>query len=380
MRVPTIGDKYCCFSSDHDIITTDGWIPIDEVSLNHKVACLIDGHKLEYHNPIDVQKYNYNGNMYVVNSNQVKIKVTPNHRMYVSCRNKKNYYITEAENVYHKRRCYMKDVDNYSPTLTSLPIELKGDNEKITHFVLPQTDEYSEIQLPIDDWLMFLGIWYAEGCCCNNWIVNIAANKQRVKTALIECCSKLGFQITKHHGNRDNYDELNQWTINMKQLAIYMRTLSSGSINKTLPKWVWYLNREQCRILINGMMLGDGHIMKNGTQRYDTSSRLLADDFQRLCLHAGYSANINIKYKAGHTSICKKDGRIGEIFKSTTDAYRLTIIKSQNRPLVNKNIKTTGYDGHDKYEQFNGNVYCCSVPNDGVIYVRRNGYPVWCGN
>ena len=44
------------------------------------------------------------------------------------------------------------------------------------------------------------------------------------------------------------------------------------------------------------MELGDGHVMKNGTIRYDTSSILLANDYQQLCLHAGYSANLYLKY------------------------------------------------------------------------------------
>jgi replicative DNA helicase Mcm len=28
---------------------------------------------------------------------------------------------------------------------------------------------------------------------------------------------------------------------------------------------------------------------------------------------------------------------------------------------------------------YTGKVYCCSVPS-GILYVRRNGIPVWCGN
>jgi replicative DNA helicase Mcm len=55
----------------------------------------------------------------------------------------------------------------------------------------------------------------------------------------------------------------------------------------------------------------------------------------------------------------------------------MTVIKTQNNPLVNKD-KTKNI--WDKYEQFTGKVYCCEVPGEGVIYVRRNGVPVWCGN
>ena len=128
------------------------------------------------------------------------------------------------------------------------------------------------------------------------------------------------------------------------------------------------------------MMLGDGHTMANGTRRYDTSSSRLANDFQRLCLHAGYSTNISIKYLAGHESIVKKEGREGEIIKSTVDAYRLTIIESQNTPKVNKNITKTGENRHDSWQEYDGKVYCCRVEGPGAIYVRRNSVPIWSGN
>ena len=128
------------------------------------------------------------------------------------------------------------------------------------------------------------------------------------------------------------------------------------------------------------MMLGDGHTMANGTRRYDTSSKQLADDFQRLCLHAGWSTNISVKYGAGHTTTIQAPGREGETITSTADAYRMTIIETQNTPLVNKNRTLDGTNGQDAYVKYNGKVYCCRVDGLGAVYVRRNGVPVWCGN
>jgi hypothetical protein len=119
--------------------------------------------------------------------------------------------------------------------------------------------------------------------------------------------------------------------------------------------------------------------MKNGTRRYDTSSIQLADDFQRLCLHAGWSANKVLKYSAGHQATKAN----GYVITSNFDAYRLTIITHQNQPLVNKNMVKGKEDvtSGDTREYYNGKVYCCTVPNgEGIIYVRHKGYPVWCGN
>jgi hypothetical protein len=84
-----------------------------------------------------------------------------------------------------------------------------------------------------------------------------------------------------------------------------------------------------------------------------------------------------IKHKAGHESSQIN----GKIIKSTVDAYRLTIIESQNTPLVNKNIKPNGDNRHDSFEEYEGKVYCCTVPTkEGIIYVRKQGIVVWSGN
>ena len=57
----------------------------------------------------------------------------------------------------------------------------------------------------------------------------------------------------------------------------------------------WYLTRNQCKVLIEALECGNGHVMKNGTSRYDTSSVKLADDYQQLCLHAGFSASNTLR-------------------------------------------------------------------------------------
>lgn len=375
-RIPTVGDKVCCYSPDHDVLTTDGWIPIDKITREHKIACLIDGTKLEYHNPTEVQTYDYDGDMYVVDSLQVQLKVTPNHRMYVRQRKSDTYKIETAEQIHNKRRCYIRNVMNYSPNTIDIPAEFILAENTITHFIVPKLRKFEKLTLPINEWLTFFGIWIAEGCCSDT-VVEIAANKQRVKDAYEICCEKMGFKIHKKHCNTDNEGETNAWRICSTQLATYMKQFSVGATNKYLPDWVWYLNREQCIVLINSMILGDGHTVRNHTKYYSTSSKKLADDFQRLCLHAGYAANINIKYKKGHENIFYRNG-VKKILTCSTDAYIITL-NNLNMPLVNSKKKDDG-TYYDRYEKYTGTVHCCTVPNDGVIYVRRNGYPVWCGN
>jgi len=353
-RIPQTGDKFACYTPEHDILTSDGWVSIKDITIDHKIACLINGTTLEYHKPIKTMNYDYNGDIYVIDSNQVKLRVTPNHRMYVSTKNG-SYKIEEARHIYGKRRKYIKNISNYIPTTISE--NLIYTNDIPTHFKL------EDLTIELKDWLILFGIWIAEGCVMDT-SANFAIHKECVKDALTKCINNIGIQI--NHNN----DILNKWNITDNRFVKYFKSLSVGAIHKSLPLWVWSLTIEQCKTLIHGMMLGNEHTMQNGSRYYDTLSIKLANDFQKLCLHAGYSTNIIIEHKAGHTSIRKTTEHEGDIFK----LYRLIIIEKQNNPLVNKTKKL------DKYEHYEGKVYCCQVPNDGIIYVRKDGYPVWCGN
>ena len=372
-RVPIIGDKFTCYDDSHEVLTSDGWINIKDVTLKNKVASLVDN-KLVYQYPDEIQSYDYEGNMYLVESNQVSLCVTPNHRMWVSKRDKK-YKVELAKNILHQRRHYKKNVEDIIVERNDEYLKYDEENN-ITHFKI------DDLEFDIEDWIMFFGIWIAEGCLHNNCnYVVIAAHKQRIKDKLNDIAGRLQWTYNQQR-DHCNAIEKDIWNLCNKQIYKYLLPYSVGAVNKYLPEWVWNLTPKLCRNLIDGMMLGDGHTMDNGTRRYDTSSTKLADDFQRLCLHSGYATNKSIKYKAGHKTDVKSGKSKGTSIISTCDAYRMTIIETQVEPIVNKTIKInkdTVENNNDSMIQFNGKVYCCSVKGDGIIYVRRNGITCFSG-
>jgi hypothetical protein len=385
-RIPEIGDKFSCYDPSTDVLTDKGWISFTDLTMKHKVATLMeDGQSMQYTTPLEVMSYDFKGEMYSIQSNHVDLLVTPNHRMYVGNRDGDRFDFKLAEELYGKRVTYKKNIEAYLPPTEGRPAELSyvhavtGEMMEEPQAFILTDDEHDPLAIPMNDWLTLFGIWIAEGCMLRSWGVSFATHKQRVKDALESICDRTGFEIRKH---KDDATDMvrNAWCLIDKRLINYIKPLSVGAIHKSLPSWVWYLTSEQCRILIHGMMLGDGHTMANGTRRYDTSSHLLADDFQRLCLHAGYSTNITVKYSAGHEATIVKGDRKGEVIRSNVDAYRLTIIEHQNTPKVNKNIKQNGDDRHDSWVPYEGKVYCCRVEGPGAVYVRRNNKPVWSGN
>lgn len=354
-----VSDKIHCCLPDHEVLTNNGWKLIPDVTLEDKVACLVNN-KLVYEHPTKLHHYkNYKGKMYHIENQQIDLDVTANHRMYVSKqygrrREWLDYDFEKAEDIISKHRKYKKDA-------------IWHDNDY--QFVLPAYKEYDELEVDMHPWLIMFGIWLAEGCA--NDRVAIAQNKQRVKDELHPALDKLGFNYSVY-SNGEHQDTLFMYN---KQLTNYLKQYSVGSLNKYLPDWVWKLSRTQCKTLMHGMWLGDGSTAKvSGNIFYYTASKRLADDFMRLCLHAGYSANRTVHIKEGTINYIR-----GKPVVNNHDVYRLGIIRSKNSPSVNHGHTHQQKVQHEYMYDYNGPVYCLSVPGE-VFYVRRSGKPVWTGN
>ena len=379
-RKPVIGDKLACYCSGHEVLTTEGWIDISEITTKHKVASIVNN-SLVYQNPSEIQSYEYKGEMITVKSNHVDLCVTPNHRMYYRPKYPgAEFRVDRADKIYGKRHKYKKNVDNWVPDANDQDftwhLKMNADYTKCTHFRFEgYTDGngkvHPDFEMDIDAWITMYGIYVAEGSA-RDYSILIAANKPRVQAALDEASRISGIKITKNmsKGERVNW---NIW-------STYMANhIGRGhiAIHKRLMDWVWCLDRDHSQKLVHSMCLGDGGQMENGTWRYYTASTGLADDFQRLCLQAGFSCNKKLKEEKGH-SHAGIFGTKQVTITCNADYWVLTIITSQNEPLVNKNMETMP-NQYGKID-FDGTVYCCTVPEgDGVIYVRRNGTPIWCG-
>ena len=354
-----VDDKYHCLTDDHDVLTSTGWKKINEVTTDDSVATLQDG-KVVYANPSKTYKYDYEGPMYRVESQQVSLCTTPNHRMWCATPHTRKkvwkYDFHLAKDIKGKHVKYQKDGE--------------WDTEIDATFTLPATESAPALTLSgeqMEAWLTFFGIWIAEGWSTKNRDVTLAANKPRVREALDAAFGTLGWKYTY-------YPSSHKLSIPSKQLYAYMHPLSVGAVNKSLPDWVWTMSKRQCRVLLNGLCLGDGHKRPNGNDTYSTASRKLADDVQRLALHCGWAANIHLHTAAGSAYT------IGDHSGVTShDLWTVPIIRSKNRPAVNHGHCHTQNGQWEGMEDFSGNVYCLEVPG-GVFYVRRKGKPVWTGN
>jgi len=357
-----VQDKIHCLDAKHDVLTLDGWKPIAEITLNDKVATL-ENNKLVYAHPTNVLHYpDHEGKMYYIKNQAIDLAVTSNHRMYVSKVKGRQaiwqpYDFEPAEKLVGKYVRYKKDAEWDAV-----------DYQFILPSVIRQHELMEEKIVDMNSWLIFIGIWFAEGWTHGEQTygrVEISVNKQRVKDALYPALDKLGYtyQVTNE-----------KLEIGNKQLYTYMYPLSVGAPQKKLPDWVFKLSVPQVQTLIHGMLLGDGSFAKNGCSFYYTTSIILGDQFQQLCLHAGWACMIQTHLKAGNQTFIN-----GREVISNFDVLRLSVIKSRVNPCVNHSHVSSQNIQEERFIHEKCPVYCLQVPSE-VFYVRRNGKAVWTGN
>ncbi len=356
VRKVDIGDKFC-LDNTHDILTKEGWKNISEMNMKDEI-CILKNNNIIYENPTDINCFDHHGLLYNVNSSKMDITSTLNHKLYVKTKKNNNYELIKAENLMNKDYWCKKNANNI--------------NSDIKTFVLPafthdKFNKYNKNEklLDMNIWLEFFGIYIAEGHIDNSKMIRISAHKERIKHKLNEILPKLGFEFIIYEKESNYY-----YLKDNLQLSSYLKQFNK-EIYKCLPSYVWNLSQNQCKILLDSLILGDGHT-KGNNQIYYTCSEKLADNIQQLALHAGYSSKLSIKRKAGEELKIKNQKTIRK-----TNQYAISITKDLKYLEAKISNKTKNTQIELIYKKCK--VYCPTV-STGIFMVRKNGKCYWTGN
>ena len=322
IRKCAIGDKFCLIPTAEVLTYDDGWKEIQYLTKNDKLAILDNG-ILKYENPIDVHEFNHDGEMYELKSRQVDITCTMNHKMYVKLKKTDNYQGIEAQELlnrdyYCKKNCINNNVDIDNFTL--------GNNPTIT--------------LNMNAFLQFLGIYLYQGYITGNRITfNLTTDE--LKTEFPKIVNILGISCSTDV----NYSYI-QHTQHV-QLAQFLDLLGERT-NRCLPSFVWQLSQNQCRILLNSILLRCRYRNEHINNLYVRYIKLV-NDIQRLCIHAGYSSNF-------------------KNFKGNTYFVQIVTENCYNEPKISRRAKTTDINIINMQTK----VYCPET-SSGVFLMRQNG-------
>jgi len=363
-----------CYDDKTEVLTKDGWKFFKDLrkenhvaTLNSKTMCL------EYQQPLEIIKENYSGKMFKIKQKNIDLVVTPNHKIFIKRRRKNaKFELVEINDVKDK-------------TILRFKKDAKWNGVEKKYFTLPSIEyDYNpnniksipEKEIPMDTWLEFFGYYIADGNVqkkkSRNYIIKITkSEKHNLKKFKIirKCLDKLGYNY--NYVEPKNLGDRKGFYISNKQLYTYLKQFGK-SYEKYIPIEIKGLSSRQLKILFNSLMMCDGYTSDKQIL-YCSSSKKLADDVQEILLKTGFSGNISLrKHRISYFK--------GRKITAKHTNYRLVIQKC-NEPIL-KNLK---FNQHLKFkskiyeEYYSGKIYCCEVPNH-VIYVRRNGVSVWCGN
>jgi len=347
-----------CHDDQTEVLTKDGWKKFKDATIGDEVGTYnLTSGKLEYQNPTDKQEYDYNGKMFKFTGRHVDVCVTPNHMMLASKKKHKkedpygykDWEKIRADSVSHNDRFINQVLWD-----GSVPSELPYKDTMLGH-------------LSLDIYLEFLGYYLSEGGIkISEGSPDAIHLTQKVNSKYYERMKQLmvlvkdNVKISQHISSKTKDGlPIAQIIINSRKLAKEMMSIyGHKSYGKFIPKWILSLPCDKLKILFETMINGDGsrRLSRKGKLRlrYNTVSKQLADDVLEMGIKLGYSVSV------------KKELRPKYKNYNTHDIYRINFSmgnEEKYRTIKKINIKQVDY---------NGKVYCFTVPN-GYIITRRNG-------
>ena len=358
-----------CYDPQTEVLTSMGWKPVADVTPLDEVASLNETGYLEYVHPVAVHNYPHAGEMYSLETTQVSLLVTPDHSLYAKRSKVKPYALIPAKELYGKTYRLQSNALWMGEDPETITLENSGYTRKIGQGGVG-TKDVPPVVLPAELYMMFLGIYLTDGHVVyqpdhGTYALAVTQVKPKHREKLINALKDQNINYTENKTN-------SQLLIHSRGLAEHFRLIGKTK-DKHIPNGVFKLSARLLKILHEWMIWGNGSV--STTTSFYTGSQRLVGDYQRLCLYIGYAARV-----ATCLAEDKPDCIKGVPVKTKSDSYvAYTYLKKTNPEINHSHAKEQGRQ-KEEWVQYDGRVYCVSLPKNHVLYVRRNGRPIWCGN
>jgi DNA modification methylase len=364
-----LGDTYAgCYDEDTEVFTDSGFKYFKDLQLTDKVLSMnpLD-YTTEYLFPDKYHAYHYRGKMLSVEGKALSLLVTPDHNMLVKKRRRDNcdkgYTFEKACAFYNKQR-RLRKICLWSGYLRNFVIP-----EYIT--CNDQHEIRKEILLNTESFMKLLGLYVTEGHLTkessSGKISGICITQKKkenfelIRSSLSECFGRFN--------EYSNDEGVHKFFVSSVQVGLYFKRFGTASHNKRITRDILNLPSRYLEILKKSMIIGDGHISKCGKISFYSISKELADNFQELSIKTGKCATIR-KYnpKGGFLR-----GR--EILKENCRSAYEIYETSRNEVCIYRREYR-----NQRWVDYDGKVYCVTLPKWHSLLVRRHGRVIWCGN
>ena len=217
-RIPVIGDKFC-LTCEHEVLTTKGWKYINQITLDDTVACLNNKEEIYYAKPSKLWKFEHKGLMYKLESKEIDLITTFEHKMFVKEENEECFKLDKVNNIIGKN------------------VHYKQNGKWIKK--VKETIKINDIEFLTNDWLSFYIMYLTKG------YINESDNS--VKFIINDIDSQITFEKLYHSMNLNIVKVLdNEWHFDDENIIKYLDISSD---------WVYELNETQSRYLLDNMII-----------------------------------------------------------------------------------------------------------------------------
>lgn len=355
-RIVVIFDE-ACHDDNTEVLTNLGWMFFkDAIDTDCKLLTMdVNTREAEFLYPKSYHVSRRRGDMITYNKRGASFSVTPNHRMLVTSQKGHTQIIT-AEDLFNKKNSGYFILRTFKNTRECV-------NDVVIPRLIGKRKIWPEKKYNADLFAEFLG-WYA-----SEGHLSYSRNKYRVvgitqkDTRKIESlCNRLGMRYKVYSDCSTA-----QVRIHDTQIAEWLSQYGVGYKEKRVPSIVKEFSPRQISIFLDAFRDGDGYSRTKDRDILYTSSKRLADDLQELCFLEGNQSTVMMRRLKGKEIQFKT-----HVAFSSVDGYVVSRVKSDSKIYIRtKDLKKEYYDG---------NVYCATMPKNGVLFTRRNGVCMWSGN
>ena len=342
-----------CYDSETEILTSHGFKKFPDITKEDEVVTLNpDNENIEYHHPLEAHHYEYEGKMLRLEGKHYDLLITPNHSMYA-----------------RKRDNYIGNTPKFKFYTASKLSEFSGFAIKKTGTWIGK-DKQIISDIPNDIFMPILGWYVSEGC---SDIVKLSNGGE-------------GYRITIHNSNEEYRQEISSLieeigrspiidgktgiTFYHREMWEYLHKLGGHSWEKYIPEEVKKLPKEQLLKFLDTYVKGDGKSYETN-EKMTTTSKKLSDDLQEIILKCGFSSTIS-EYEP-------REGGYNDRGIRIVGKHKLYVISTNHYQLEPEIRKGRGCLSYFEEVNYKGTVHDVTIPNH-IIFVRRNGKVMFCGN
>lgn len=318
-----------------EVLTRKGWIDIKDIKVGTDVLTMDQSMRMFFTPVSDVVKEHYVGPMI---KRKHLMAFTENHRLPVPT--DKGF-----------------DIKPYTDLPESFDVvragkRLRHDQDHNVPFVIPEykgptvRKKPQPLKLKAEHYCEFLAWWLAEGETddVDSYVI-LRKKKGRRAEEIDTMLQRCGF----------NYEVTdNAFRIFSPDWWRYLRQFKEAK-DRYVP--VKVKHGEHADVFLDAIMNADGYWFQKGRKGiFYTSSKRLQDDFAEMAVLCGYMVRCDVRHRPPRKQ----------------PSYSVAISKCSNRADLSKKLL--------QREHFEGEVYCLTVPETEVFFIRQNGFVWLSGN